>query len=213
MNNSKQKIICPEKEEKNLCMFDAIWNALPTAELKLAFSNNNNEQPSQEFVKVVGTTKTAEETAKKGYSERDLQKYLKHLKQANRIKEFKWKRMKAKKATFHTVWNTPPKGTEIFVLFGWCTTGEARQQLIKRIKKAKARENETTKMKEQIRIYHNYNVIKSESTEHAIAIANSEEGLLISDSARKRMYAIEDMTQIAASLVAFHCLYVLDMKL
>ena len=49
------------------------------------------------------------------------------------------------------------------------------------------------------RVYHNFIVRKKETTDHAIAITNTEERLLIRDNARKRQYIIRDRTNLTAS--------------
>ena len=191
----------------------AIYNALPTLDLKQAFSFNNSQPPSKEFVDLTQKLKSPEEIQEKGYSEKDLLRYLLHLKNSHIIKGFTWKRIKPKTATFHTIWNTRPKEDEVYVLFGLCTTGEDREQLIKRIRRVNTLDDNTTTMREKIRVYHNFIVRKREATDHAIAITNTEEGLLISDNARKRKCIIRDMTDLAASLVSFHCLYVLRIEI
>ena len=68
-------------------------------------------------------------------------------------------------------------------------------------------------MKEQIRIYHNFKVNKRECTDRAIAITSSNKGLKISDNAMNRKCAIQDMTNVATSLMSFHCLYVLRINI
>ena len=211
---SQEEIICPVKLENNLCLFYAIYNALPTLAQKQRFSGNNIEIPSQEFVTFIHKMKSTEETMRRGYSERDILLYLRNLKTTGKIEAFVWKRIKASRATLHTIYSTPPKNEEIFVLFGYCTTGEDRDKLIKRIKKV-GRENgsdtEEEKTKKQIKAYHNFTVKMSECTDHAIAITNSDEGLLISDNAKKRKFVFRDVTDIARSLVRMHCMYVLRM--
>ena len=215
MTNYEEIIVYPERDEENLCMYYAIYNALPTMELRQAFSCNNNQPPSKAFVELIKEYKSIQEIREKGYSEKDMLRYLRHLKKTDIIKEFTWKRIKARTATFHTVWETPPKEQEVFVLFGLCTTGDDRETLIKRIKRVKREGSESgaSNMKEQIRVYHNLKVSRRECTDHAIAITSSDKGLQISDNAKKRKCTIQDMTNVATSLVSFHCLYVLRINI
>jgi len=214
INSSSQLIFCPEKLDSNLCMFYAIYNALPTIELKLAFSCGNSEHPSNKFVEVNRQWKTEETVAKDGYNQIDMQKYLRYLCTNSYIQSFTWKRIKSRTATFHTVWNNRPKGNSQYVLFGLCTTGPSRDLLIKRLKGVHGGRSGKAKMQEQIRVYHHFNSYSiRDCTDHAISITNSREGLLVSDNARKRKYVVNDMTDIAKSLISFQCLHVLDIEL
>jgi len=214
INSSSQSIFFPEKFESNLCMFYAIYNALPTIELKIAFSCGNSEHPSNKFVEVVRLRKSAATIAKHGYTQMDMEKYLLFLEQNSYIKSFIWKRIKPRRATFHIVWNRRPKGYSQYVLFGHCTTGPSREHLIKRLKTVDGGKSGKAKMQEQIRVYHNFtSYAKKDCTDHAISITNSREGLLVSDNARKRKFVVEDMTDVAKSLISFYCLHVLTIEL
>jgi len=195
-------------------MFYSIYNALPTIELKVAFSCGNLEHPSNKFVEIIRIWRDDAAVAKDGYTQIDMQKYLVYLEQNFYIKSFEWKRIKPKAATFHVVWNNRPKGNSQYVLFGLCTTGPSRDLLIKRLKCVDGGKSGKAKMQEQIQVYHNFtSYAKRDCTDHAISITNSREGLLGSDNARKRKFVVEDMTDIAKSLISFHCLHVLNIEL
>ena len=144
-------------------------------------------------------------------------RYLLHLKRTDIIKEFTWKRIKASTstATFHTIWETPPREQELFVLFGQCITGDDRKTLIKNIKRVNEEGSVSgvSAMKEQKGIYHNFKVNKRECTDHAIAITSSNKGIQISDNSRKQKRTNQDMTNIATSLVSFHYLHVLRINI
>ena len=206
-------IIFPEKTNTNLCLFYAIYNALPTTELKHAFSYGNSQPLSREFVALIQKDRSPEEIAKDGYTEVDILKYLQHLQRNQHISSFTWKRIKPRKATFHTVWNNRPTNNSHYILFGLATTGPSREQLIKRLKKTEGGESGKAKIAEQIRVYHSFSSYsKKECTDHAIAISNTEEGLWLSDNARKRKMQIEDITTLAQSLISFHCIYVFKIE-
>ena len=80
------------------------------------------------------------------------------------------------------------------------------------MKKVEGGKSGKAKMQEQIQVYHGFDIPKKEVTDHAISITNSNEGLLISDNARKRKFVVEDMVDVTRSLISFHCLYVLKME-
>ena len=120
-----KKLVKPTAAETNLCMFYAIYNALPSEKLKIAFSGRGiteNERIEELFTATVLEYKSKEEIEEDEYTERDLTKYLKHLVKQNVLNAFCWKRKKPKTNNFHKIWINPPQRDEIYVLFGYCTT-------------------------------------------------------------------------------------------
>ena len=190
----------------NLCMFFAIYNALESKFSKKAFSNNNTEEPAKSFNEWTRRWKTPEEIEKKGFTEFDMKRYLSILKSIGAIKRYEWKRMKNRHCNMHKILLNPPKEDEVFVLFGLCTTGENRNQLIKGLTAISAGKATT---QEQVRRYHQHVVRKKESTDHAVALSMHKNQLLLSDTARKIKHRVTDMITIARSLVCVHCTYVL----
>ena len=213
MVEQEATIIFREKAETNLCLFYAIYNAIPTAELKHAFSYGNQQPPSKEFVTVVQQHRTKEEIAETGYTEVDLLKYLQHLQRSHFISSFVWKRIKPRKATFHVIWNNRTTSNTHYILFGLATTGPTREKLIKRLKAVHQVEKKQATKEEQVRVYHSFTAYsKRDCTDHAIAISNVDEELWISDNARRKKRQIVDMTTVAQSLISFQCMYVFKIE-
>ena len=135
-----------------------------------------------------------------------MKRYLETLKSEKIIRNYDWKRIKNRKLNMHKLLKNPPRGEEVFVLFGLCTTRENRKQLVKKLRTAP---EGNAQLAIQIQRYHNQRPIKKESADHAVALSEYEGKTILSDTARKFKHPISDMVTLAHSLVCMHCLYVL----
>ena len=88
-----------------------------TMELRQAFGCNIDQPPSKAFFELTRECKSIQETREKGYSEKDMLRYLLHLKRTDIIKEFTWKRIKESTAIFHTIWETPLREKEFRTIY------------------------------------------------------------------------------------------------
>jgi hypothetical protein len=89
-------IIKPLDSSGNLCMFYAMFNALRSTELRIAFSGCRLADPSYNFVECIKrlSIEHHERALDIGYNEQDMGFYLKWLRQNSHIKSHLWTRQK-----------------------------------------------------------------------------------------------------------------------
>ena len=110
----------------------------------------------------------------------------------------------------HKVLANSSLNDEIYVLLGLCTTGEKRDELIRKLNSIRKTRKLGAVIQEQIQCYLAHRPVARESTYHAIAMSNDQGRLLLSDTARKMMQQVTDVTVIARSLICVHCVYILN---
>ena len=202
-------IVHPSKSNLNLCLFYGIFNALPTEQQKKAFCGGGVE--ADFFMRVTSQWKSKKEVDEHGYNQVDLLRYLNELKKDGHISSFCLLRKKRNTMNLHKLLLNPPSDDEIYILFGLCTTGERRECLIRKLNNISKKRKRGAVQQEQVHCYHAHYTVERESTYHAVAIANDQGRLLLSDTARKMKQQITDVTVIARSLVCVHCVYVLEL--
>ena len=147
----KENIIYPSSSKLNLCLFYGILNALPTENLKNAFCGGGRE--AEKFISMASKWKTKQQIDEEGYNQKDLNHYLMKLEEEGHISSFIWKRKKSRTMNMHKILANPPLDDEIYVLFGLCTTGENRDQLIRKLNNVSKKRKRTAVIQEQVQCY------------------------------------------------------------
>ena len=185
------------------------FKCITNGELKKAFCGGGIE--AEKFIGMTSQWKTKQQVDEEGYNEKDIRQYLEELRREGHIQRYCWKRKKNRSMNLHKVLANPPINDDIYILFGLCTTGEKREDLIRKLNNVSKKRKRGAIIQEQIQMYHAHRPVKRDSTDHAIAISNDQGRLLISDTARKIKQPITDVTVIARSLICVHCVYVLNL--
>jgi hypothetical protein len=87
-------IIVKTDGRKHLCLITSVYNTLRTVKERLAFSNNNLEDPFLYFQQVTEKYKEAKVVEREGYNSTDMSHYLNELIRNHLIKSYIWKLVK-----------------------------------------------------------------------------------------------------------------------
>jgi hypothetical protein len=177
------KIVHPLDSSSNLCMFYALFNALRSTELRIAFSGGKMSDPSYHFVERIKHLgmEHHERALEDGYNERDMGFYLSWLKNSGHIKSYTWTRQRKKRKyrlTHIIDRNQKHMKPMIYLCCGIAVEREKRDGIAKKFKKGTHDiTHEDTKKLTQVEIYENVSdEYRGEDWAHGAAVAIEDDG-------------------------------------
>lgn len=153
ITDTARKILKPNKDDENLCMFIGMLNCLRTEAERLAFAAGDPKFRGQNFKAFVSADikehhpNNYEEIIalkeEEGYNSRDMLRYLLYLKSQGFIKSFVWKGCNMREWHMNKI--EQARDTKSYVLFAYGLTSEDRDEIKDQMKEHNKKPNAAEK--------------------------------------------------------------------